>query len=418
MLKTRPPPRYLLWQLAHPLWCCGFRPFFGLAALTAPVCIGLWSLFLAVGDPLPVVAGGAFIWHAHELMFGFGLAAVAGFLLTGVPEFTHSAAVQGRSVRRLVGLWLLGRVAFWGSGLGGDVALAVAGLAHLGLAGGLAALLAPRLWRDPQRRHLAFLWGLGALTVCVAGFYTDALRGLPPGRWLTAALGVLMVLIVVSMSRISMRIVNSALDDAGAKGVEYLARPPRRTLATALISLYTLVEFLDWNTRIGGWLALAAAAALLNLLNDWHVGRALFRRWPLMLYGVYGLMAAGYATMGLALLGDSGVFSAGRHLLTVGALGLSIYGVMCIVGTVHSGRAPDTRLWVPVGAAMLVAAALARAVAAWPGVDSRLWLLGAGVLWGGAFVLYAWHMVPVLLELRADGQAGCEGRGEVSTIAI
>lgn len=418
MLKTGPLPRYLLWQLAHPLWLCGFRPFFVLTALTAPLCIGLWSLFLAVGAPLPTVAGGAFIWHAHELVFGFGLAAVAGFVLTGVPEFTHSAAVGGRSVRRLVGCWLLGRVAFWGSGPGDDVALAVAALAHLGLVGGLAVLLAPRLWRDPQRRHLAFLWGLGALTVCVAGFYTDALRGQPPGRWLSAALGVLMVLIVVALSRISLRIVNGALDDAGAKGVEYLARPPRRTLATVLISLYTLVEFWDWNTRIGGWLALAAAAALLNLLNDWHVGRALLRRWPFMLYGVYGLMAAGYATMGLALLGGSSAFSAGRHLLTVGALGLSVYGVMCIAGAVHSGRAPDERSWVPVGAAMLVAAALARAAAAWPGVDSRLCLVAAGVLWGGAFVLYTWRMAPLLLSGRTDGQAGCGGSGEVSTIAI
>lgn len=409
MLKGSPHPSFPLWHVAHPLWLCGFRPFFLLTALTAPLCIGLWSAFLGAGLALPEVAGGPFIWHAHELIFGFGLAAVAGFVLTGIPEFTDTAAFGAGAVRRLVGLWLLGRVMFWCSGLFGQGALLLAALAQLGLLGLLAAMLAPRLWRDPERRHLSFLWGLGALMLCVAGFYTDALRGAYPGRWLYAGLGVLMVLIVVAMSRISMRIVNGAIDEAGVVGEEYRARPPRRNLAMFFIGLYTVVEFLGLGDRIAGWLALAAAAAVFNLLNDWHIGRALFRRWPLMLYGVYVLMAAGYATMGLSLLLGGGAFSAGRHLLTAGALGLNIFVVMCIAGRAHCGLLPDERRWVPMGACMLLVAALVRAGAAWPGIDSRPWLVVSGLLWGGAFVLYAWHMAPVFWSQRTDGGGGCDG---------
>ena len=396
------------WQLAHPVWQCGFRPFFLFTALSAPVLIGMWSLFLVFGLALPVVAGGPFIWHAHELIFGFGLAAVAGFVLTGIPEFTATAAIDARMARRLAGLWLLGRLAFWCSGLWEHWALAVAALAHLGLLGGLITLLAPRLWRDPQRRHLAFLWGLVALTACVAGFYVDALRGAPSGRWLYAALGALMVLIVVSMSRISMRIVNHALDEADITGVAYRARPPHRNLAIFFISVYTIAELFAPGARIGGWLALASAAAVLNLLNDWHVGRALLRRWPLMLYGVYVLMAAGYATMGLALVLNSGMFSAGRHLLTVGALGLNIFAVMCIAGRSHASLPLDERRWVPAGAAALVLAALLRAGAHWPGVDNQSLLGMAGLLWTAVFALYAWYMVPVFMSSRADGGYGCD----------
>ena len=400
-------------EAKHPLWLCGFRPFFVLTAAAAPLFISLWIAFLAFGLPLPAVVGGPFIWHTHELIFGFGLAAVAGFSLTSIPEFTASSPVDRPSVRLLTGLWLLGRLAFWTSGLLGNPALAVSGLAHLALLGILSARLAPRLWRDPNRRHLSFLWSFGGLALGIAGFYLAALRGQPPGPWLDATLGVLMMLLVVAMSRISMRIVNKAIDESTVDGetatVDYRARPPRRNLAIFCIGLYTLIELVMPGSRISGWLALAAAAALLNLLNDWHVGRALLRRWPLMLYAVYALMAAGYGSMGLALILDGTGFSAGRHLLTVGALGLNIYVVMCIAGRIHCGYALDERRWVPIGALMLVAAALLRAASAWAENAGHLLLGISGLLWAGAFLLYAWHMLPILLAPRPDHGLGCEG---------
>ena len=391
------------WSAAHPLWLCGLRPFFLFAILAAPLLIGLWSAFLAFGAPLPAVAGGLFVWHAHELIFGFCLAAVAGFLLTAVPEFTDTAAFSGRAMRLLAGAWLLGRAAYWASGLLGAPALVISAVAHLGLLGGLVVLLAPRLWRDPERRHLAFLWTLGALALCIAGFYADALSGAHPARWLHAALGVLMILIVVAMSRISMRIVNHALDEAESEGVEYRALPPRRNLAIFCIGLYTTAEFFAPGTHLSGWLALAAAAAVLNLLNDWHVGRVLFRRWPFLLYCVYVLMAAGYAVMGLSIVFGGGAFSAGRHLLAVGALGLAVLVVISIAGRVHTGHALDERPWVPGAAALIVAAAVA-----WAG--GGILLISAGLLWAVAFTICAWRMAPLFLTPRTDGGTGCEGK--------
>ncbi|MGB4926434.1 MAG: NnrS family protein, partial [Giesbergeria sp.] len=74
----------------HPVWMCAMRPFFLLAMGSAVLLIGLWSAVLALGLPPPPVTGGALVWHAHELLLGFGLAAVAGFVLTAVPEFTNT----------------------------------------------------------------------------------------------------------------------------------------------------------------------------------------------------------------------------------------------------------------------------------------------------------------------------------------
>lgn len=396
----------------HPLWMCGLRPFFLFAALCAPLLMLPWLGFLGLGLPLPAVPGGPFVWHAHELLFGFALAAVVGFLLTVVPEFAGGDEFTPAQARRLAALWLLGRLAFWLSGTFGAWALVVSALAHLALLGELARLAAPRLWRDPERKHLAFLWALGGLAACIVGFYADALQGQHPARWLQAALGVFMMLIVVALSRVSMRVMNHAIEEAGIVDVEYRARPPRRNLAIVCIGFFTLAEFFLPGTRLSGWLALAAAAAVANLMNDWHIGRVLFRRRPLMLYGVYVFMATGYATMGLALVfgsGAVGAIGAGRHLLAVGALGLSIFAVMSIAGRAHCGQPFETRLWMPLGAALLAGAALVRAGVAWPGADIlSLWLV-AGLLWVGAYGLFAWHMAPLFLAARTDGLHGCKG---------
>jgi len=393
----------------HPVWMCGLRPFFLLAACSAPLFMLAWLAFLGHGFPLPQTVGGPFVWHAHELLFGFALAAMAGFLLTVVPEFTGSADFSAAAVRWLSFVWIVGRIAFWSSGVFGAPALAVSGLAHLALIGGLAWLAVPRLWHDPERKHLAFFWALAGFAACIAGFYVDALSGEHPARWLYATLGVFMMLIIVALSRISMRIVNHALEEAGTVGIEYRARPPRRNLAIFCIGLYTAAEFLLPGTRLSGWFAFAAAAAIFNLMNDWHIGCVLFRQRPLMLYAVYVAMAAGYATMGVALVFETGAFSAGRHLLTVGALGLAIYAVMGIAGRAHCGQPFETRTWMPTGAALLAAAALVRALAPWPGVNVQFVWLAAGLLWSTAFGLYAWYMAALLLSARSDGLGGCKG---------
>ncbi|OYW93310.1 MAG: hypothetical protein B7Z23_05115, partial [Pseudomonadales bacterium 32-61-5] len=76
---------------AWPLLLCSFRPLFLVTTLLAILGIVLWLGFLGFGLALPTVPGGPLVWHAHELLFGFGLAAVAGFVLTAVPEFTATA---------------------------------------------------------------------------------------------------------------------------------------------------------------------------------------------------------------------------------------------------------------------------------------------------------------------------------------
>lgn len=398
---------------------------FALAMLSGWGLMAAWGAFLFWGWPLPAVAGGPFVWHAHELLLGFTLAAAAGFVLTGVPEFTDTPAFAAAPVRWLAGLWLAGRVAFWCSGWWPVAALAASALAHLAFMALLLALLTPRLWRAPERRHLSFAWTLALMMAATAGFYADALRGEPPMRWLHGLLGALMVLIIVAMSRISMSIVNASIDDSEAarRAVEsrqqdpeyeatretrrYLARPPRRNLAMLAIALFTAAQWWEPGARTSAWLALAAACAVLNLMGDWHVGRPLLRPWPLMLYAAYAFMAAGYALTGVGLLTGLPP-NAGLHLLTAGALGLSVFVVMCIAGYTHSGLEKSGRPWVLAGAALVAASAVLRACAY--ALDATALLMGAAaLLWCAAFALMSWRMLPVFWRPRADGRGGCDG---------
>ncbi len=114
----------------------------------------------------------------------------------------------------MFGLWLAARLAFT---LAGVTGLLPAALLNLAFMAALVWRIAKPVWRDPGRPHLAFLHALAALAALQTGYFFAAWRNEPVMPWLLAAAGVLMILIVVAMSRISMRLVNAALDARGAE---------------------------------------------------------------------------------------------------------------------------------------------------------------------------------------------------------
>lgn len=396
------------------LFSCPFRAMFLATAVWSFVGVALSGAAFSLGLEVSTMPGGALLWHAHELMFGVGLAAIAGFVLTAVPEFTDTPPFAARVSFAVALAWLAARIAFWLSPALGPWPAAIV---DVGFAATLPAMVGVRLLRDPQRRHRGFFWGLLAFALATAGFWFDVLRDGWPMRWVHAALDAMMILVVVAMSRISMRIVNDALDarraqvnpaDAERELPEYRARPPRRNLAIVTIALHALAAFVAPGSAITGWIALAAGAAVLNLLNDWHVGRALLGRWASMLYAVYWTMALGYAWIGAALLGMPIAPSGGTHLLTVGAMGLSIYAVLNIAGRMHAGRPLDDRLWTPTGAALIVAGALMRAGAGIAGAPADALIVLSSLAWLAAWALVIVHLGPAWWGQRNDGGTGCQ----------
>ncbi|NYT22921.1 NnrS family protein [Alcaligenaceae bacterium] len=394
---------------------CGFRPFFVLTAASAVVMMAVWLLMLRGLLPA-TMPGGSLFWHSHELIFGFVTASIAGFVLTAIPEFTKTRPIGRPALLRLTLLWIATRLAYalaglWPSWLG----LWPAALFNLALWVLLLMQVTPPVWRDPERRHLSFFWGLAAMALLQVGYFVALAVDADAMAWLRVTVGVVMMLIVIAASRVSMSVVNGLIEQ-GRPGqpdpgdVGYLARPPRRNLAIFCIGACSMTEFALGHDPVTGWTALAAAAAMLNLLNDWHVGRPLFTRWALMMYAFYWLIAVGYALMGAAWLGAPLLPSAGRHVLMAGAMGLSIFTIMALVGRIHSGLWLDRRPWLPVTAALLVLATLLRAAAgAGPAAQWALALIAvSGALWAACFAIYLAVAWPVLTGPRADGLAGCD----------
>src|SRR6185437_5486767 len=124
-----------------PLLRYGFRPFFLAAGLAAMLLVPWWAASYAFGAPLGT-SWPPPLWHGHEMLFGFILAAIAGFLLTAVPSWTGARGFAGRPLAMISGLWLLGRIAVATSQLWPPPAVAALDLAFLPA---LALLVAPPL---------------------------------------------------------------------------------------------------------------------------------------------------------------------------------------------------------------------------------------------------------------------------------
>lgn len=392
------------------LFTCGFRPFFFATTVGAVAGVALWLLALvgALGTYQP--AGGWLVWHVHTLVVGVALASVTGFMLTAVLEFTGCAPLPRPALKRLFVVWLLARTAHLASGLWPVGLVLLVALADAWVMGRLLIFVAPPIWREVHRRHLAFIPALLALGVTHAGATYALWTQGDVLRWTGLATHALMALIVVALSRVSTRIVNDALTNQGHGDVAYIARPPRRNLAVFCVAVYAMVNAAWPQSSTSGWLALAAAAAVFNLLNDWHVRSALRSYWVWPLYAVYAFMGAGYLMLGLSHIWGMAGTNLGHHLLLAGALGLVQWMVMVIASFLHSGHALPSGRWVPAGAVLLVVAALARAVAAWPGWSTWAphgWLL-ATLTWTaawGLYLRYGWH---TLWHPRPDGLLACE----------
>ena len=392
-------------SMKNVLLAYGFRPFFLLAAGYAVLGILVWSGFLLGWLPPP--SGDPFNWHMHEMVYGFGSAALAGFLLTAVPEFTGDSPHTGRTLAALVLCWLLARLAMWLSSMLGILPAAILNLVFLGA---LIGLVGPSLWSQALGRHRAFVYALLTLwLVQAANFY--AWNNTVP--WtvrdgLNTAVGLFAILIIVALARISMVIVNGALEKAGETDTSYLARPPRRKLAIFAIALFLLLDVVQPGQTLTGWVALAAMAATLNILNDWHLPRALRDPYVLALYATFWFIALGFGSIGIENLTGGWAGRGGRHLLSVGAMGLAVLAVLSIAGQIHTGRELAYNWQIKLSFALMILAGLARAVPPQWASDSYIVIAYgmSGLLWAGAFGLYLVHIGPMLWRPRADGEPG------------
>jgi uncharacterized protein involved in response to NO len=84
--------------------------FFLLGALYSVISLILWAGFYAGYVMPPSLLADPVLWHAHEMIYGFTIAIVAGFLLTAVANWTGGAPARQIHLAALCVLWLTGRI--------------------------------------------------------------------------------------------------------------------------------------------------------------------------------------------------------------------------------------------------------------------------------------------------------------------
>ena len=179
---------------AHALFSYGFRPFFLGAGVYALVVMGIWVAWLSMQMPGWAMFGSSpFAWHAHEMIFGFAAAALAGFLLTAVPNWTGALPLSGPPLMLLFAVWLLGRMAMLAAGLLGPVTVAVVDLAFLPLLGVSAAR---QLFVKPAPRNIMLLAILAALVGANVAYHL-ASSGIWPGQEFSGLRFALMLLVLM-----------------------------------------------------------------------------------------------------------------------------------------------------------------------------------------------------------------------------
>ena len=384
------------------LFASGFRPTFlmtGLAALTLiPAWVAVWVFGAPLSSNWPPT-----LWHAHEMVFGFVAAAIAGFLLTAVPSWTGHRGFAGKPLMILVAVWFSGRlVVATGGAWPAGVVLAIDG----GFLVLLAALLAPPLLRA-RNRNTALLLVLGLLVICNIAFHWAIIRrdASAASHTLLMAIDIALLMVTVIGGRILPAFTSSGLRASGSK---MTVRAWPLTAATA-IGVMVAVAFVDllWpNSRVAGVLAGVAAIIQAIRLAQWRT-TATFKQ-PLlwMLHAGYAWLPLGLALKCTALLVGFAGSAFWLHAFTIGVLTTMIFGVMTRAALGHTGRSLVAQPLTVAAYVLLLLAGLTRVFGLSVGLHYSLVIVLSASLWTLAFALFLWVYVPILCSPRADGKAG------------
>lgn len=362
----------------------GFRPFFFLSALWATVALALWILLFATGATLPSRFD-PLAWHIHEMLFGFAMAAIAGFLLTAVPNWTKRLPVSGWPLALLAGLWLLGRITCLVSALMPAWFSIAADMAFSVMLVGVVAreIIAGRNWHNlPMVAPVAVL-ALANFLMHLEANGVDVPLGL---GW---RLGLVAIVILISV--VAGRIVPSFTRNWLVK-----RQAPRLPAVPGLIDRVSLgvlqAGLFGWALfpafqPLGSVLLVGAALNLWRLLR-WRGVATTSEPLLLVLHIGYFWLVLGVGLLGLSLIDGRVPLSAAIHALTAGAIGTMILAVTTRATRGHTGRdlsadSPTSLIYV-----LVTLAATIRVWAAFAEEWTMSLLIVAACLWIAAFGLF------------------------------
>ena len=391
--------------LAH-----GFRVFFLAAGLFAVLAMLGWAAWLALH-----AAGGqvsqtsalfpAPLGHAHEMLFGYAAAVIAGFLLTAAANWAEAPPIAGRPLAFLALVWLAGRLV---QAFGAGLPTVLAQIIDLAFLPALALAVGLTLWRSKARRNLILVAVLAVLFAADLLVHLE-IAGMADGTasaGLTLAVDGIVLLMVVLGGRVTPSFTANALRSQG------IAAPVRTSRlidgpAIAAVFLLLVVDLAAPGSALAPWLAAIAAILQLVRLAGWQSRRTLGQPILWVLHLGYLWIAVGLALKAAAGLGGPIPASAATHALTVGAIGTYTLGMMSRISLGHTARPLLVRPGIAAAYGLVSLAALLRI--AGPALAPDFYfeaVIAAAGLWITAFAAFIVIYWPILTGPRADGKPG------------
>ncbi len=383
------------------LFNLGFRPFFLGASIFAILTIMLWMLvyFSQVNIDINNISPSQ--WHAHEMLYGYGLAVVAGFLLTAVKNWTGVATVHGRSLIALFFLWAIARVLF----LFGTTYLPAAALADMAfgcmLVGAIALpIIKAKQWKQMAVVSKVLLFVVGNL-VFFLGYF-----GLLENGMLYAINGALLLLVSLILM-IGRRVIPFFIERGTDKKI-VLKQYKWLDISILLIFVALFINAI-FIQAANYTVLLAWTLFVLNgyRLINWHTPG--LWRVPL-LWSLY--LSAWFINFGFLFYGfqvsatNMSIFT--LHVFAIGGIGLITIGMMARVALGHTGR--DIRKpspWVSLAFVCVIVSMVCRVLLPMMNIELYpVWVLSSAVFWIIGFAIFASIYIPILIKPRIDGLHG------------
>ena len=382
----------------HPLFSFGFRPFFlagSIVAATIPLVTAL-AFSGAIGWDFP---GGVLAWHGHELVYGFLSAVVAGFVLTAVPNWTGRLPLLGAPLAGLFLLWFAGRIAILSSGALDGLAVALIDVSFLFVLNMFLwrEVLQGKNWRNAPVCALVLVFAVGNLV-----WHLELARGAGGVFGLHAGVAAVAVLLSLIGGRVTPSFTRNWLAKSGREAISAPVSRLDKAAIAMLIAGLLLWLFAPHHLATGAALLLAGGLHVLRLAR-WRGWRAFAEPLVLILHIGYFWLALSIILLGASVLWPAIVPGAvALHALTAGAMGVMTLAVMTRATLGYTGRmlSADAATLVIYGLVNLGAAM--RVAAAFLPVPYTGALTVSGLLWGGAFALFAVVYGGYLLAPRAE----------------
>lgn len=389
-----PSPDFALFNL-------GFRPFFLGASIFSVVSVFLWMGVFVFQLPLQFKEINMYQWHAHEMVYGYSVAVIAGFLLTAVKNWTGEQTLYGPGLCGLFLLWAIARILF----LFGTSFIFIAAFFDMLFMLCLIAAIAYPIVKTRQWRQTGILAKLILLTLGNGLFYLGAAGLIEQGIYWGIYGGLLLIIaLILTLGR---RVVPFFIEGGVGYPVQLVNHKwIDRSSLVLLLAFFISFVFIG-NRQISAYISLALFFITTIRLFGWHTP-GIWKKpllWSLFISFIF--IDIGFLLFAVSDLLNQPIMLA-FHAFSYGGIGIMTLGMMSRVSLGHTGRdihSPPAVL--TLSFVLLVLGGLCRVLL--PIIDMNhyvTWILLSQIFWSVAYLIFVIAYARILIKPRIDGQFG------------